>query len=56
MRFLEVTHLVEGDFLDIYQCNNCGAHADRAADIKHYPTCKPGESKKWEKFYDETNM
>ena len=36
---------------DIVVCNNCGAHANKIKNIKHHPTCTPGESKKWEEFY-----
>jgi len=38
---------------DIVVCDNCGAHANKIKNIKHYPTCTPGESKKWEAYYDE---
>ena len=36
-------------------CNNCGAHdADNPGhDITHYPTCRKGESKKWESLYSK---
>lgn len=46
-----VTHLVEGDYLDIWQCNDCGAYADTEAKIVHYETCRPGESQEWEDYY-----
>lgn len=50
-------HLVEGDYLDIWQCNDCGAHADTVQEIKHYTACLPGELKKWQNFYEkEDNM
>ena len=32
-----------------HQCDNCGAYAEKIEWIEHYPTCKAGESKKWEK-------
>ena len=38
---------------DVCVCNNCGAHASSEKEIKHYKTCSPGESKKWEKFYSQ---
>lgn len=37
----------------IYVCNNCRAHATSPEEIKHFATCQPGETKKWEKIYDE---
>ena len=43
-----------GDFegaVEIWQCNDCGAHADKIKNIKHYDSCTPGESKYWEEFY-----
>lgn len=40
---------------DVYTCNDCGAHANTAKDIKHHPTCKPGESEKWEAYYTKAN-
>ena len=45
-----------GDFegaREIQSCNDCGAHADKQENIKHHDSCKPGESKKWEKYYSE---
>lgn len=36
-------------------CDNCGAFADSPENIKHHRTCTPGESKKWEKFYNCSN-
>lgn len=38
---------------DICVCNNCGAYASSEKLVKHYKTCRPGESKHWEKFYEE---
>lgn len=34
-------------------CDNCGSHAANEDDIIHHSTCKLGESKKWEEFYEE---
>jgi hypothetical protein len=52
---LEVIH--HTDNLDVYECINCGALADDDPDlIVHYKTCKKGESKKWEKFYDQEGI
>jgi len=45
----ETTEVIKGT----HQCNNCGAYADSPERIKHYKNCKQGESKKWEKFYEE---
>lgn len=36
---------------DVWVCNDCGAHAGSPRDIKHYPSCQPGESAYWEDFY-----
>jgi len=52
----DFTHLCEPEAdLDIWQCNNCGAHADKKEDVKHYPKCVSGDAKKWEKFYEDAN-
>lgn len=52
----ETTHIVDRECdLDIHQCDNCGAYAPKAENIKHHATCTPGEAKKWEKFYEEAN-
>ena len=40
---------------DIFVCNNCGAHAETIESISHHNTCKKGEAKKWEKFYEENS-
>lgn len=37
----------------VHVCHNCGAQATEIKEIKHYEICKPGESKKWEKYYNE---
>jgi protocatechuate 3,4-dioxygenase beta subunit len=42
------THLIESEYLDIWQCNDCGAYAELKKNIVHYQTCNPGESKRWE--------
>jgi len=43
----------EGDGSEmIAVCNDCGAQAPTEAQVVHYPTCEPGESAKWEAFYD----
>lgn len=46
----EVTFIDRGE---VYVCDNCGAFAKRAEDIKHHDTCTPGESKKWENYYNK---
>jgi hypothetical protein len=38
---------------NLYQCNDCGAYSEDPREVKHFATCKPGESKYWEKFYEE---
>ena len=40
---------------DHWACNDCGAHAAKQKDIKHHPTCVPGESEMWEEFYTKAN-
>lgn len=47
-----ITYIREAN---VHQCNDCGAHAESISAIQHHPTCKPGESKKWERFYDKAN-
>jgi len=37
----------------VYSCDNCGATAQKVEEIQHHRTCTPGESKKWEKYYQE---
>lgn len=37
----------------IFQCCNCGAHADSPKDIKHYTSCIAGESDKWARYYSQ---
>jgi rubrerythrin len=41
----EYTHIEEAE---VWTCNDCGAYAETKEKVKHYPTCKPGESKKEE--------
>ena len=51
---------------DIYQCNDCGAYVLRDAEdstpfdpenpnIKHYDGCVPGDSRRWEEYYNQEN-
>ena len=40
----EYTNVVEG----VWQCNDCGAHADSKENVVHHKSCTPGESKRWE--------
>lgn len=35
---------------DIFCCDNCGASGPENQ-INHFKGCKPGEAKKWEKYY-----
>jgi len=35
-------------------CNDCGAFSIKPKEVKHYNSCKPGESKKWEEHYAKT--
>ena len=47
-----IIHIEEKECdLDIYQCIDCGAYADKENDIKHHDSCTEGEAKKWENFY-----
>ena len=48
----ETTYIEEAD---VYQCNNCGACAQRGSVIEHYSSCKSGEAKWWEDFYNKAN-
>ena len=45
----EVTWVMD----DVCVCDNCGAHASTKEAIKHHSSCQPGESKRWQKFYEE---
>ena len=50
----DFTHISESEIdLDIWQCINCGAHAETAKQVKHYETCKPGECDKWTEQYSK---
>ncbi len=40
---------------DVFTCNDCGAHADTEAGIKHHATCTAGESEKWIAFYQKAH-
>ena len=41
-------------FSNTFVCNDCGAFSTFGkVNVKHFSTCKIGESKKWERFYDE---
>jgi len=55
----EYTKVVdESDFegaTPVFSCNDCGAHGEDPREIEHHPTCTPGDSKKWEDFYEAAN-
>ena len=54
----EITNIPGEEFYKgvmINKCNNCGAYAEEGTKIKHYDTCRPGEAKYWENFYEEAN-
>lgn len=36
-------------------CLDCGATADIPQAVIHYVTCTPGEAKRWEEFYEQTD-
>ena len=40
---------------DICVCDNCGAYAKKETELKHHKTCRQGESKRWEKIYEEAS-
>lgn len=40
---------------DVCVCDNCGAHAKTEVKIRHFKSCKQGESKKWEEIYEKAN-
>ena len=39
----------------VWTCDDCGAYAEKKADIKHHKSCKPGESERWARFYEKEN-
>ncbi len=51
----EIT-VIETEYGNFYNCNNCGAHAEDPKDIKHHSSCKKGESKYWLDFYNKANQ
>jgi len=44
------------DELAIVVCDDCGAYASSEEDVKHWPSCKSGESERWCKHYEEAGM
>ena len=40
------------DELAIVVCDDCGAYASSEEDVKHWPSCKSGESEEWCKYYE----
>lgn len=38
---------------EIVICNDCGAYAPTEEAVRHEPTCNPGESEDWRKFFEE---
>lgn len=51
--YIETDYPEDGD--GVWQCNDCGAYADKKENIQHHSTCVPGEAKKWEEFYSANN-
>lgn len=45
------TNIVKG----VWQCNDCGGHAQTKEKVIHHKTCQSGESKKWEEIYTKAN-
>lgn len=39
----------------VWTCDNCGAYSATKETVKHHTFCRPGECKRWEKFYSEAN-
>ncbi len=39
----------------VYVCDDCGASAEFEDEIKHHPTCEPGECERWARFYEKEN-
>ncbi len=39
--------------VDVVMCNDCGAFAETEEDVQHYPSCHPGESAYWQKYYEQ---
>lgn len=37
-------------------CNECGARARTIEEVLHFEYCTPGESRKWEKYYNEQDL
>jgi hypothetical protein len=50
---LENIQLQETEVGNFNVCMDCGAFAPEGDKIKHHDTCIPGESEKWEKFYED---
>lgn len=49
---LEVTRID-----NVFVCNNCGASViHKLKNLKHYIGCTSGESKKWEKYYGQSEI
>jgi rubrerythrin len=51
----EYTNITEGLDLSVWVCNNCGAFAETKEQVRHFETCKAGESKRWEQYYGQTS-
>lgn len=39
--------------IGVRQCCDCGAFVLGEGEIEHHPTCKPGESARWARYYEE---
>lgn len=46
---------VDEDSVHVVVCNDCGAYAATKEAIAHYSSCKPGEAKRWEKYYEKSD-
>ena len=45
----------DGDAGVVTQCLDCGDYVvnGKMEDIKHHSSCMPGESEKWEEYYEQ---
>jgi len=45
--------VVRVDGRDLYICLDCGAHGDTPESTVHYPSCEPGSSRRWIRYYNQ---
>lgn len=44
---------IDTELGNYWVCNDCGASHEIADFIQHSKSCKPGDAKKWENFYEK---